>query len=189
MTTCRSRYNRRSIRLNGYDYSQEGAYFVTICTCDREPSLGRIVEGEMIRNERGEVVARSWLWLAQRYPFVGLDEWVVMPSHLHGIIVLRRGGSRTAPTKPLGRLVGAFKTVSTKQINRLRATPGASFWQRNYYEHVIRNEAELDRLRRYMLDNLVEWEAGEDNPVRAVAAGFPVYPPYGGRLCQTRSER
>jgi putative transposase len=156
--------HRRSVRLKGYDYSQEGAYFVTICTHGREPSLGRVAAGEMILSNSGRVVSQSWLWLAEQYPFVELDEWVVMPNHVHGIVILRRSGSRTAPTKPLGRLVGAFKTVSAKQINRQRGTPGARFWQRNYYERVVRDEDELNRLRRYLLDNPVQWEGDEDNP-------------------------
>ncbi len=161
------KHHRRSIRLRGYDYSQAGAYFVTICTHDRESLLGEIVEGEMILNEYGQVMTECWIWLAKQFAYLELDEWVVMPNHLHGIIIItdaRRGGSRTAPTKPLGRLVGAFKTVSTKQINQMRHTPGTRVWQRNYYEHVIRNEDELNRLRWYILDNPVQWNMDENNP-------------------------
>jgi putative transposase len=98
-----------------------------------------------------------------------------MPNHLHGVVVINdmgRGGSRTAPTmdiagpKPLGRLIGAFKTVSTKQINALRGTPGSTLWQRNYYEHVICGEAELDRVRRYVKDNPLMWDMDQENPGR-----------------------
>ena len=94
-----------------------------------------------------------------------------MPNHLHGIIMIRddirRGGSRTAPTekrKPLGRLIGAFKTVSTKRINELRLTSGGPFWQRNYYEHVIRSEEELAEVREYILNNPARWNEDENNP-------------------------
>ena len=145
---------------------------MTICTRNRESLLGEIVEGEMILNEYGRVVAGCWVWLAKQYPYVELDEWVMMPNHAHGIVILsemagsRRGGSRTAPTKSLGRLVGAFKTVSTKRINQMRHTPGAPVWQRNYYEHIIRDEDELNRLRQYILDNPVQWEMDENNPDR-----------------------
>ena len=170
MTGDKPRPSRRSIRLKGYDYSQEGAYFVTICTRDREPLLGRIADGQMVLSEFGMVVARSWLWLAARYPFVELDEWVVMPNHVHGIVILRRGGSRTAPTKPLGRLVGAFKTVSAKRINQIRGVPGEPVWQRNYYERIVRDDDELSRLRRYVLDNPVQWETDENNPARTAGA-------------------
>ena len=82
------KHQRRSIRLKGYDYSQPGAYFVTICTQNRESLLGEIVEGGMILNEYGQVVAGCWVWLAKQYPYVQLDEWVVMPNHAHGIVIL-----------------------------------------------------------------------------------------------------
>ena len=85
-----------------------------------------------------------------------------MPNHFHGILIIRTGGSRTAPTtkkrKPLGRLIGAFKTVSTKQINQLRKIPGGKIWQRNYYEHVIRNENDLNQTRQYINENILKWE-------------------------------
>jgi len=186
---------RRSIRLRGYDYSEEGAYFVTICTWDRQPLLGRIVEGRMIPSECGWVVAQSWLDIPGHFPDVGLDEWVVMPNHLHGILVIshdRRGTACRAPTpaserfgKPttgsLPTIVRSFKAAATRRINVLRGSGGRSVWQRGYYEHVIRNEAELDRLRRYVLDNPVQWDTDEDNPGRAASAG-----PQGERCRQAR---
>jgi len=98
--------------LRGYDYSQPGKYYVTICSENKEHLFGQVVEGEMHRNELGEHVALCWKWLARRYVYVDLDEWMVMPNHLHGIIVVtdRGGGSRTVPTKrkTLGSLMGAF---------------------------------------------------------------------------------
>ena len=98
-----------------------------------------------------------------------LDEYVVMPNHLHGIIVMAdtgRGGSQTAPTgrKPLGRLVAAFKTVTTKQLNLVQGTPGQLLWQRNFYEHVIRNDDEMDRVREYIIGNPLQWEIDTENP-------------------------
>jgi putative transposase len=164
------KHHRRSIRLRGYDYSQAGAYFVTICARNHESIFGQIMEGKMVLNEYGQAVAECWCWLEIQYEYVELDECVVMPNHTHGIVILsgmdhsRRGGSRTAPTKPLGRLVGAFKTVSTKRINQMRHTPGAHARQRNYHEHVIRNEDELTHLRWYILDNPVQWNMDENNP-------------------------
>ena len=91
-------HHRRSIRLRGYDYSQPGGYFVTICTEAKEHLFGQVVEGEMHRNEFGDCVVRGWKWLAQQYSHVVLDEWIVMPNHLHGIIVITdsRAGSNTA---------------------------------------------------------------------------------------------
>ncbi len=181
-------HHRRSIRLKGYDYSQAGAYFVTVCTQNRECLFGEIADFEMRLNEYGRVVNETWEWLRQQYSRVDLDEWIVMPNHLHGIILMTdkndlndsgRGGSRTAPTsrdsgivpaptkrKPLGRLIGAFKTVSTKRINEIRATAGAQVWQRNYYEHIIRDEKELNRIREYIAANPALWANDENNPAR-----------------------
>ena len=164
-----TRHHRRSIRLPAYDYAQAGAYFVTIVCRNRL----LLLEDARYR----DLVEEAWLWLADQYEFVRLDEFVVMPNHLHGIIVIsdagrgasRRGGSRAAPTqtpkrKPLGQLVGAFKTVSTKRINEIRGTLGVPAWQRNYYERVIRNEQELNRVRQYIIDNPAHWEEDRENP-------------------------
>jgi REP element-mobilizing transposase RayT len=117
------------------------------------------------------IVVESWLWLATRYSYVSLDEFVLMPNHLHGILIIRNvctGGSRTAlsntKSKSLGSLVGAFKTVSTKHINQIRGTPGAKVWQRNYYEHIIRNENELEEVRKYIRYNPMNWKEDVYNP-------------------------
>ena len=164
---------RRSIRLKGYDYSNPGAYFVTVCEKKRSCIFGEVIDGEMRLSEYGRVVREYWEWLGQRYPYVNLNQWIVMPNHIHGIIVILsnkdvtcRGGSRTALTtrKPLGRLIGAFKTISTKHINQLRGTSGESLWQRNYYEHIIRNMDELDRIRHYIVDNPRKWEWDKYHP-------------------------
>lgn len=191
--------NRRSIRLKDYDYTQEGAYYVTVCVnediyrgnprctgvahcrgasrsaLNRNRNIfGEIKNGKMILNVTGQIVHDSWQWLEKQYEYVELDEFIVMPNHLHGIICINnikndntrndQGGSRTAPTnkrKPLGRLIGAFKTVSTKQINAIRNTPGARLWQRNFYEHVIRTESDLARIREYIINNPANWENDE----------------------------
>lgn len=168
------KHHRRSIRLKGYDYSQVGAYFVTICAQNRACLFGDIVGGEMRLNDTGKIVADSWRWLASQYDYVELDEWVVMPNHIHGIIVVndRRGDSRIAPTrtaptgkrKPIGRLIGAFKTVSTKHINIMRGTPGIPVWQRNYYEHIVRNDESLNRIREYIKNNPLQWKLDRENP-------------------------
>ena len=169
-------HHRRSIRLPGYDYSRAGAYFITICTQNRVHLFGEIMDGKMILNDAGKIVGKQWQWLESQYGHVILDAFVVMPNHLHGIIVIsdvdtRRGGSRTAPTtsrtaptiKPLGRLVGAFKTTSTKQINNMRNTPGEKLWQRNYWEHIIRNENEYRRIAEYIRNNPAKWEMDKLN--------------------------
>ncbi|GAB4244278.1 MAG: transposase [Stanieria sp.] len=178
--------HRRSIRLKGYDYTQPGMYFVTICAYQRQCIFGDIVDGQMVLNQYGSIVAQTYQWLSQRYHYVYLDEWIIMPNHFHGIIVIidtpRRGSSRTAPTstvpiqnistssnhvskpKPLGRLIGAFKTVSTKHINILRDTPATPVWQRNYYEHIIRNQTALDRIREYITNNPISWQIDQLHP-------------------------
>lgn len=178
---------RRSIRLKGYDYTSPGAYFVTICVHDRECVLGRVVDDEMELSEWGQIAAESWDWLGERYPYVTVDAWVVMPNHTHAVIVIHdddgggggggsgTGGSRTAPTgtartgagggrKPLGRLVGMFKTVSTKRINLLRDAPDARFWQRNYWEHIIRDETTYQLIYRYVQHNPASWEDDQLHP-------------------------
>ena len=186
MTYSPEKHHRRSIRLPGYDYSRNGAYFITICTQSRECRFGEIVNEVMQLNDAGRIVADAWAWLGQQYDHVVMDEWVVMPNHLHGIIVIVddcrggsetkctggsetkcTGGSRTAPTeprKPLGRLIGAYKTVSTKRINEKHQTPGEQLWQRNYHERIIRNANELHRIRQYIIDNPAQWDRDSDNP-------------------------
>jgi putative transposase len=189
-------HHRRSIRLPGYDYSQAGAYFVTICVYQRQCLFGEIIDGQMILNQYGTIVADTYQWLCQRYPYLHTDEWIVMPNHFHVIMVITdkpcRGVSRNAPTinhrhtdhtinqrhtdhtinphnpptkrKSLGRLIGAFKTVSTKKINILRDTPGIPLWQRNYYEHIIRNEDGMDKIRQYIINNPLSWEIDQLHP-------------------------
>jgi putative transposase len=178
-------HRRRSIRLKGYAYSQRGAYFVTICTRNRECLFGDIADGEMGLNEYGRIARESWEWLSRQYGYIDIDEWVVMPNHLHGILIVNadcrggsqcKGGSRTAPTetikrKSLGRLIGAFKTVSSKQINQTRNTPGHPVWQRNYYEHIIRSEEEMDRICQYIIDNPAKWADDGDNPANVIRRG------------------
>ena len=126
----------------------------------------------MILSEYGMDAAESWQWLARQFSFVELDKWVVMPNHLHGIIVIlddeiSRGDSRIAPKrKTLGPLIGAFKTISTKRFNEMRDAAGASFWQRNYYEHVIRDEKSLNKIREYIITHPQFWRSDKENPER-----------------------
>lgn len=183
-----AKHHRRSIRLKDYDYTQAGAYFITLCVENRACVLGDVIDGEMQLSTTGVIVAEAWEWLAQQYPYVAIDEYVVMPNHFHGIIVIDaptvwavreppiiiptepptvgavREPPNQPPRKPLGRLIGAFKTVSTKRINELNTTPGIVFWQRNYYEHIIRHENALDRIRRYIIHNPMKWAIDRQNP-------------------------
>jgi REP element-mobilizing transposase RayT len=104
-----------------------------------------------------------WKWLAKQYSYVDLDEWIVMPNHLHGILVItNRMPPPPLKRKTLGRLVGAFKTVSTDWRNQQRGTPGAPMWQRDFYDHIIRDEDELNKIREYIRTNPLRWESDPD---------------------------
>ena len=154
------KHHRRSIRLPGYDYTRPGAYYVTLRVNIYDLPMCTIVHEAVRLSDVGRIVVRSWAWLGDHYPYVELDAWVVMPDHLHGILMILGDEAVAVPgvkRKPLGQLIGAFKTVSTKEINRLLDTPGARFWQRNYYEHIVRDEKDLNRIRRYIAANPRRW--------------------------------
>ena len=170
-----NKHHRRSIRLKGYDYTQAGAYFVTICTQGRECLFGQVVEGKMRVNPFGEIVVWAWNDLPNHNPHVELDAFVVMPNHVHGIVLivddLVGAGSEPAPTMAmvttrrhgLPEIVRQFKTFSARRINALRGTPGATVWQRNYYEHIIRNDHSLQRIREYITTNPLRWHLDREN--------------------------
>ena len=154
--------NRKQIRLKQYDYSQNGYYYVTICAQNRLCIFGDIINGKMIFNHTGKIVENVWKTLPTHHP-VKLDVFQIMPNHVHFIIqIIDMGGSRPAPTK-LGTVVGLLKSECTKQINIVgarrdapqstRGSPKIHVWQRNYYEHIIRNEKELFAIRRYIEEN------------------------------------
>jgi putative transposase len=171
---------RRSIRLTDYDYSQEGAYFVTICAHSHKCLFGKIVDGVMRLNRFGNVVNKCWLEIPHHFPNMEIDTFIIMPNHFHGIVAIvdnRRGTACRAPTKMIERfgkpttcslptIVRSFKSAATKRINVVRGTPGARLWQSNYYEHVIRNETDLNDIRQYLLDNPVKWDMDEESPTR-----------------------
>ena len=186
------RHQRRSIRLAGYDYTQAGTYFVTICAEDRECVLGEVVADEMMPNDAGTIALAVWNDLPRHYAHVQVDAFVVMPNHVHGIIVLTDdvdanvgagvvgadavglgvgAGLKPAPTADVRRhglpeVVRAFKTFSARRINELRGTPGVRVWQRNYYEHVIHNAAALERIRAYIETNPERWALDQENVQR-----------------------
>ena len=174
------RRNRRSIRLKGYDYSQAGAYFVTICTQGRACLFGDVVDGEMRLNEYGKIVWDEWYKTAAVRPYMRLDEYgfVVMPNHVHAIVWIvdddmvgarrRRALTREEFGRPISgslpTIVRAFKSAVTKRINEYRRTPGLPVWQRNYWEHVVRNERALNAIRRYIVENPLRWHMDRYNP-------------------------
>ena len=168
------RHHRRSIRLRGFDYSQPGAYFVTVVTQERACLFGEVARGEIRLNEYGEIVRAYWNDLPRHYPNVGLDAFCVMPNHVHGIIVLVRAGFKPAPTgHALTEIIRAFKTFSARRINAIRKRQRVALWQRNYYEHIIRDGDSLDRIRNYIAENPLRWDSDRENPLAVSADTAP----------------
>ncbi|MBD2692812.1 transposase [Anabaena catenula] len=177
-------FYRRSLRLRGYNYSQAGAYFITICTNKRKCLFGNIFQNEVHLNELGNIVLNVWDSLPNKYSNIELDEFVIMPNHLHGIIIItdveaihelplqesinvgkiQELSLRERRNMLLPKVIGYFKMNSAKIINQKISSSGTSLWQRNYYEHIIRNESELDRIREYIVNNPIKWTLDYDNP-------------------------
>ena len=183
-------HHRSSIRLRNYDYTSNGAYFVTICTQGKECLFGRIDGEAMVVNDAGRMVETVWYSLPERFPGIELDDFVVMPNHVHFIMFLvgaalappfcsalappveiasmekqgaasNRGAASSAPT--LGTIVRAFKSISAIEVNRLLRRQGQPLWQRNYYERVVRNDGELHGFREYIQHNPARWAEDENN--------------------------
>ncbi len=168
-------HHRRSIRLKQYDYSQIGVYFVTICTYHRDCLFGKIINGEIILNEIGLLVQNEWVKTEKIRDNILIDVYLVMPNHLHGIIMINNVGAYghtplqnvfRSTSKTIGAIIRGFKSTTTKQINQYRQNPYLPVWQRNYYEHIIRNEDELSHIREYILNNPLQWEYDRENIFR-----------------------
>jgi len=169
--------HRCSIRLKNYDYSQAGGYFVTICTQNNECVFGEVINEEMRLNKYGKIVKDEWLRTREIRSNVMLDEYIVMPDHFHGIIliiddVFVGATRRVAPTvksttlksNTLGSIIGQIKSIITKNIHKMGLKH--FHWQRNYYEHVIRNEDKLNKIRQYIQNNPLSWHLDRENPER-----------------------
>ncbi|TVL99890.1 MAG: transposase [Candidatus Brocadia sp. WS118] len=173
---------RKSIRLKDYDYSRAGAYFITICTYNRECILGDVTDREMILNQFGKTVLECWNSLTGRYANIGLDKFVVMPNHIHGIIKIidSVGAIHELPLQGkdctnqqierrrmlIPKAIGYFKMNAAKQGNIARNATGIPFWQYNYYEHIIRNVDKLNKIREYIQNNPLKWHLDRENPER-----------------------
>jgi putative transposase len=167
-------HTRKEIRLKGYDYSSPGEYFVTFCTKEREHLFGKVVNGTMTLNSIGVTTVGCWNELPLHYPNVELDEFIVMPNHIHGIIRIVGNPVRARHASPeqkrrnnLGDIVGSFKSAVTDRVNRIRYTPGATIWQRGYCEHVIRDDRSLNNIRDYIATNPRRWsmDVQNDDPI------------------------
>ena len=182
------KHHRRSIRLQGYDYTQAGAYFTTVCTYQRQLLFGEVVDGEMQLSQFGHIVQAEWLRTAIVRPNVELDEFIIMPNHIHGIIVLtdppmatHRATHRVAPTAgcdaskerligprsgSIGAILGQFKSIVSKRINVIRKATDTPIWQRDYHDHIIRDERALNNIRQYIAENPLRWADDPENPTR-----------------------
>ena len=187
-------HHRRSIRLKGYDYSQEGLYFVTICVQNRKCLFGRITDNKMILNEYGKIAYNEWLKTPAIRSTIQLDAFIVMPNHIHGIIVITDNGDGIgrgvlhtpydhdnmshdnashnnnttvsnrgvcdtplrSPSKTIGAIIRGYKSAVTKQIHELGFAD--AFWQRNYYERIIRNEQSYQNISDYIVHNPEKWQ-------------------------------
>lgn len=173
---------RRSIRVKGYNYAQSGAYFVTLCTHQRMSLFGNIVDGEMRLNEVGGIIKTCLYKIPRFFPNARMDHWVIMPNHFHCILLLDEqctGEATTAngpetlnnlpvvasPLRPRGTISGSMnaiiqniKSVTTIKINNQHGSRGVPVWQRNYYEHIIRDEADYQRIAEYIQNNPQRWE-------------------------------
>lgn len=189
-------HKRQSIRLRGYDYSGSGFYFITICCYQRECLFGNIIDSQMILNNFGELVKEEWLKSAEIRKEIQLGEFVIMPNHFHGIVIIDQeinrqivdndnyvntngvGANGRSPLqeirsstqkismkpKSLSSLIAGFKSATTKKINIIRDTPKNPVWQRNYYDHIIRNDESLERIREYVQNNPLSWENDQLHP-------------------------
>jgi putative transposase len=175
------KHKRRSIRLKGYDYSAAGLYFITLCTYQRECLFGKIADGVMRLNALGQIVADEWLRSLEIRQEIEFDEWIVMPNHLHGIVAIKtiadlsdgvgangrsplRGVAPSMKPRSLSSLVAGFKSATTKHINIHRNAPGTPVWQRNYYEHIIRNDPSLQTIQTYIYNNPKSWQTDRLHP-------------------------
>jgi putative transposase len=174
-------HHRKSVRLKGYDYAQAGAYFVTMVTFHRDCLFVKIENGEMVLNDLGKIADECWRAIPEHFPFVELGAHIIMPNHAHGVIVINdmgdgtgRGAAMLRPyndntthkinVKPgsLGAIVRSYKSAVSYRINKEHNA--TSIWQRNYHEHIIRSEREMDNIWRYIESNPAQWDDDQENP-------------------------
>ena len=165
----RSKQIRKKLRLENYDYQSPGAYFVTICTQGHLSTLGKIVDQNVELTWKGEIVQDLWVEISQHFSYVKLDEFVVMPNHLHGILWIveqndsipskRKNPNSVNPqTGSLSVIVRSFKSAVTRKVNQTSHTPGSGFWQRSFHDHILRDDQDLDQHRTYIMENPIRWE-------------------------------
>ena len=165
----RNKYLILSSRLQNWDYSDNGYYFITICTKERKHYFGEIINHEMKLSNIGKITKQYWLEIPRNFSFVELDEFMVMPNHIHGIVIInnvfktvRRDGACPVSTKrnTLGNIIGSFKSIVTKYANSHKIL---FRWQSRFYDHIIRSDKEFFRIRQYIKDNPMNWERDRNN--------------------------
>jgi REP element-mobilizing transposase RayT len=156
-------FRRNTLRLRDYDYSQPGLYFITICTKDRQCRLGRVDDCTVKLSPIGSIARSCWMALPDWFPNVDLDDFVIMPNHLHGIIQINE------VAHALSNIIGSFKSATTRISRQNQLSPNQQIWQRGYFDHIIRTEKSLFCLRQYILDNPIQWHLDELNPANRFA--------------------
>jgi len=173
---------RKQLRLPGYDYAFPGVYFVTICSAGKVAVFGSVSGESIVLSRAGEIVRAEWIGLAERFARLVLDEFVIMPNHLHGVLAFvgHAGGASPAggispatmggaspgasPSPTLFDVIGAFKSISTIKVNKLLGRRGVPLWQRSYYEHIVRTGEDLRKIQRYILEKPLMWSLDPENP-------------------------
>ncbi len=190
--------HRRSIRIKGYNYASSGAYFITICTNKHEQLFGEIVNGKMELNECGKIVQSEWIKTGILRSNIEIDAFIIMPNHIHGIIfihddsgVMHHGHGHRDPTyraqteqfgKPTSNtiptIIRGYKSAVTSRINKINNTPRVKVWQRNYWEHIIRNDQSMNHLQEYIQNNPIKWHTDcfyKKNQPPSLREPYPVY--------------
>jgi len=160
-----------TLSIPEFDYSQPGAYYVTIVTHDRKSIFGRIINGDMELNDIGKMVKEVWMAIPDHFPNVEMGEYVIMPNHIHGIISITVEATHASPLPriskgpmpgSIGAIIGSYKSAATRSFHKIQNSHENSLWQRNYYEHIIRNERDYQAIYEYILANPINWEEDEE---------------------------
>jgi putative transposase len=164
--------SRKSIRLKGYDYTTENLYFITICTNKRKNLFGKIKRGKIVLNSHGMIASNEWLKTEEIRKNISLDYYIIMPNHIHGIISINNGHAQRVPTfeqfgksekNSISTIIRSYKSSVTRQIKESGKTLNKPVWQSRFYDRIIRNEKELNRIRMYIINNPMKWQYDREN--------------------------